>query len=87
MDNTVLNELLSLVNEISIKLESITNGSYSPKKWMRTQDVCQYLNISTSQLQVYKNEGYFSVRKLGGINFYNRMEIDEVMKNLSCEVR
>ena len=58
----------------------------SQKRWLRTNEVCDYLSISSSQLQIYKNEGYFSVRKLGGTNFYDREEIDEVMENLSCEV-
>ena len=64
----------------------ISRIGLSEKRWLRTKEVCQYLNISSSQLQVYKNEGYFSVRKLGGTNFYDREEIDEVMENLTCEM-
>lgn len=58
----------------------------SQKRWLRTNEVCEYLSISSSQLQVYKNDGYFSVIKLGGTNFYDREEIDEVMENLACEL-
>ncbi|WP_409028929.1 helix-turn-helix domain-containing protein [Gracilimonas sediminicola] len=58
----------------------------SQQRWLRTNQVCEYLSISSSQLQVYKNEGYFAVRKLGGTNYYDRQEIDEVMEKLGCEV-
>lgn len=78
-----------IMNNLNDKdlIESIRSLiSNSLKRWLRTGEACEYLSISASQLQTLKTEGYITVRKLGGTNYYDRHEIDEVMSNLGSEV-
>ena len=56
--------------------ELITDSS----KWLRTSEASEYLSISQSQLHKLKAEGIISCTKLGGTNYYDREEIDDLLE-------
>lgn len=86
MDYSIDKTLEHLAEKVDSIAESFKNGNYIPKKWLCTSEVCNYLSISESQLQILKNEGFFPVYKVRGTNYYNRLEIDEAIKNTNQEV-
>ncbi|MBD3270417.1 helix-turn-helix domain-containing protein [Candidatus Peregrinibacteria bacterium] len=49
--------------------------------WMRSGDVCEMLNISSSSLQNYRIRGLIPAYKLGSTWFYKYHEIIEVLEN------
>lgn len=49
-------------------------------RWLRTKEACEYLSISPSQLHILKTDGIISCTKLGGTNYYDRLEIDEYLE-------
>jgi hypothetical protein len=52
------------------------------KKWLKTSEVLELLDMSDVTLQTLRNKGIIPFRKLGGICYYNADELDEALKNL-----
>jgi hypothetical protein len=57
-------------------------GTSTPKKWLKTQEVMEMLDMSEVTLQTLRNKGIIPYRKLGGICYYNADELHEALKNL-----
>jgi len=87
---TNIEELSSKIDVLNNKVNTITESLQSNnsvcKRWLRTDEACDYLSISSSQLQVLKNEGVLPVKKLGGTNYYDRRIIDKMLEDNSCGV-
>jgi len=49
------------------------------REWLRCSDVRQMLNISTGTLQNLRINGHLKSKKVGGIHFYRRSEIDAML--------
>lgn len=56
--------------------------SAQPKKWLKTHEVTQMLEMSEVTLQTLRNKGIIPFRKLGGICYYHVDELDEAIKKL-----
>ena len=65
-------DLLSQIQEI---VENNRNN-----EWLRTTDLADYLNISTSQVHVLKNKGIFPHTKLAGTIYFKKADIDEALE-------
>lgn len=53
------------------------------KKWLKSADVCDLLEISQGKLQTIRINGTIPFTKLGGTIFYNSTEIQKMMtKNM-----
>ena len=50
------------------------------RKWLRTTEIAEYLGISLSQVHNLKNEGVLPYTKLAGTIFFNKEEIDSILK-------
>ncbi len=68
---------LQLLKDIENLLEIKKN-----KKWLKTGEVLELLDMSDVTLQTLRNKGIIPFRKLGGICYYNVDELDEALKNL-----
>ncbi|HVW96786.1 MAG TPA: helix-turn-helix domain-containing protein [Mucilaginibacter sp.] len=53
------------------------------KKWIKTQEVLEMLDISDVTLQTLRSKGVIPFKKLGGICYYNVEELEKAMQNLS----
>lgn len=65
--------------EIAKSIASL-NKDMRPKKWLRSKEVREMLNISPGTLQNMRIQGHIPFSKLGGTLFYDANEID---KNLN----
>lgn len=68
---------LQLLKDIENLLEIKKN-----KKWLKTSEVLELLDMSDVTLQTLRNKGIIPFRKLGAICYYNVDELDEALKNL-----
>ena len=88
--NSTIEELSNKINVLNNKVDTISESLQSNnsvcKRWLRTDEVCDYLSLSSSQLQVLKTDGVLPVKKLGGTNYYDRIVIDKMLEENSCEV-
>jgi hypothetical protein len=74
-----LNEFrLLLLND----LKEIFNDKATPvKKWLKSNEVREMLNISNGTLQSFRIKGILSYTKIGGINFYAYQEIEKLFES------
>lgn len=56
------------------------NTSVQPKKWLKTYEVKKMLNISHGTLQTLRNNGTLPFSKVGGIIYYDAVEIHKVLE-------
>lgn len=52
------------------------------KKWLKTNEVLKRLDISDVTLQHLRANGTIPFKKLGGICYYNVLELEKAMDNL-----
>ncbi len=77
----------SFKNEIIREISKLLKGNTSAemKTWLRTRDVCELLNLSTSSLQNLRNAGKIPYKKLNGTLLYRREDIEAMLDSLSNE--
>lgn len=51
-----------------------------PKKWLKSNEVKEILDISTGTLQNLRNNGSLPYSKIGGMIYYDREAIDKLME-------
>ena len=49
------------------------------KPWLRNQEVCRLLGISSSTLKRLRTGGKITATKIGGIHYYSYKEIESVL--------
>lgn len=69
-----------LAEKVDRILEILSKPTLDNKRWLRTDEAANYLSISTSQLHRLKRDGVVSCTKLGGTNYYDRQEIDQMLE-------
>jgi hypothetical protein len=76
-------ELELFKKELLTALEDlIKNHKSAPgKKWLRSQEVREMLNVSAGTLQNLRINGSIPYTKVGGVLFYDRDDIDKIMLN------
>src|SRR5688572_11412570 len=68
-----------LIQEIKGLLKEAT---WAPaKKWLKSSEVKKLLGISTGTLQNLRMNGALSFSKVGGIIFYDYIEIEKLLKD------
>jgi hypothetical protein len=78
-----LNEFrLLLLND----LKEIFNTKATPvKKWLKSTEVREMLNISNGTLQSFRIKGILTFTKIGGINYYAHHEIEKLLESKSIK--
>ncbi|MBP2284804.1 hypothetical protein H4V97_003122 [Flavobacterium sp. CG_23.5] len=59
--------------------ELLKGTNEQPKKWLRSTEVRQLLNISNGTLQNLRINGTLSYTKVGGIIYYDNSAIDKLL--------
>ncbi|MVN90497.1 helix-turn-helix domain-containing protein [Mucilaginibacter aquatilis] len=57
----------------------LENKNLYQKKWLKTKDVREILNISNNTLQNLRVEGKLGYTKIGGIFYYKPEDIDAML--------
>jgi len=72
-----LNEFRSLLlNDLK---EIIQSKPQQQKQWLKSSEVRKLLNISPGTLQNLRINGTLTYTKIGGIIYYNQVDIDKVL--------
>lgn len=77
-----LDDLEDFKRELLIGIQAIVSQSTTvqPKKWLKTYEVKKMLNISHGTLQTLRNNGTIPFSKVGGIIYYDAIEINKVLE-------
>ena len=80
-----LEDLLQFKTELFTEMHRLLQGSKESqvKQWLRSSEVRKMLNISPGTLQNLRISGILPYRKIGGSMFYNREEIEKIMRGES----
>ncbi len=67
-------------NRIFKELQELKDSSYSSEnRWLKSNDVKELLDISHGKLQDLRDRGLIPFTKLGGVIFYDRIEIEKTL--------
>jgi len=75
------NDLENFRTRLLSDIEGLLNMK-RPKKWLKTNEVMELLDMSEVTLQTLRNRKQIPFKKLGGICYYNAEELDEFLTNL-----
>jgi len=82
MDIITMDDLKQFKTEFLQEMKGMieqTKG-YGNKRWLRSSEVRKMLNISAGTLQNLRVSGTLPFRKIGGSMFYDKTEMDKLMK-------
>lgn len=68
---------ITLMMDIKMMLEG--HLGKTPKRWMKSFEVRKLLNISAGTLQTLRNNGKIPYTKIGGLIYYDAVEIDKIL--------
>lgn len=57
------------------------NASKPAKRWLKSMEFRKLLNISYGTLQTLRNNGKLPYTKIGGLIYYDAVEIDQILSN------
>lgn len=67
---TLKEELLQEISEL------ITPSQKSKTNWLKSKDVKRILKCSAGSLQNLRIRGYLNPKKIGGVYYYDRVEVE-----------
>lgn len=79
MEIVSLKEFNDFENRIFKELEAIKQASPTENRWLKSNDVKELLGISHGKLQDLRDRGLIPFTKLGGVIFYDRIEIEKTL--------
>lgn len=68
---------VTLMMDIKMMLEG--HIGKTPKRWLKSYEVRKFLNISAGTLQTLRNNRKIPFTKIGGLIYYDTVEIEKVM--------
>lgn len=71
-------EMIDLVLNRLNQIEPIREKE---NRWLKSNDVKKMLGISHGMLQTLRDQNILPYKKLGGIIFYDRYEINKILEN------
>jgi hypothetical protein len=74
-------ELDNLKNEILTEISNLLEGQQSNKRYLRSSEVEQVLNVSAGTLQNLRINGTIPFSKVGGTIFYSFEDIVKMMED------
>lgn len=72
-DLTQLKETIRLLEE---QVQLLISEKSLGKRWLRTEELAEYLSLSQSQIHNLKVDGTITCKKLRGTNYYDKEQID-----------
>ena len=64
-----------------IKKMLLENAGRSTKQWLKAAEIKKMLRLSDGKLSYLRDRGVIPFTKLGGITYYNRKEIEDLMQS------
>lgn len=61
------------------ELKELKQSTTSDNRWLKSGDVKEMLGISHGKLQDMRDRGMIPFTKLGGVIFYDRIEIEKLL--------
>ncbi len=81
-------DLQQFKTELFEELKNILSGhNNKPRKWLKSYEVREMLNISPGTLQNMRVQGTISFTKIGGLTFYAYEDIVKLMESKKKEAR
>lgn len=81
-------DLHQFKTDLFSELKNILSGhSNKPRKWLKSYEVREMLNISPGTLQNMRVNGTISFTKIGGLTFYAYEDIITLMESKKKEAR
>jgi len=81
-------DLQQFKTELFEELKNILSGhSNQPRKWLKSYEVREMLNISPGTLQNMRVQGTIAFTKIGGLTFYAYEDIINLMESKKKEAR
>lgn len=82
MDIVTMEDLQQFKTEFLQEMKGIIgeNKQNQAAEWLRSSEVRKMLNISPGTLQNLRITGTLPFRKIGGSMYYNKEEIDKIMR-------
>lgn len=81
-------DLQQFKTELFQELKNVLSGhSNQPRKWLKSYEVREMLNISPGTLQNMRVQGTISFTKIGGLTFYAYEDIIKLMESKKKEAR
>jgi hypothetical protein len=74
-----LNDLQSFKEEIIAEISTLLEGKTRPKKWLRSADVKEMLNISDGTLQTLRVNGTLPYTKMGKTMYYEYSDVTKIL--------
>ena len=68
---------VTLMMDIKLMLEG--HLGRTSKRWLKSYEVRKMLNISGGTLQTFRNNGKLPYTKIGGLIYYDAVEIDQIL--------
>ncbi len=68
---------VTLMMDIKLVLEA--HLGKTSKRWLKSYEVRKLLNISGGTLQTLRNNGKLPYTKIGGLIYYDAVEIDQIL--------
>ncbi len=77
-------DLEEFKNELIIEMKDILETKNAKrKKWLKTHDVMEWLNVSAGTLQSMRISGKLKYSKIGGILFYDYDHLNDMLEGKS----
>lgn len=70
---------IELLNDLKLLIDKEEKPATKP--WLRNQDVCRLLGISSSTLKRLRMRGKVASTKVGGIHYYSFKEIENLLRS------
>jgi hypothetical protein len=81
-------DLHQFKTDLFAELKNILSGhSNQPRKWLKSYEVREMLNISPGTLQNMRVQGTITFTKIGGLTFYAYEDILKLMESNRKEAR
>lgn len=75
-----LTQLKEAIRSIEEQIQLLISEKSLQKRWLRTEELAEYLSLSQSQIHNLKVNGTITCKKLGGTNYYDKDQIDNYFK-------
>ena len=83
LDLMTREDLQKFKAELFAELKSIlpAAGTAAPRKWLRSNEVREILNISPGTLQNLRNSGQLRFSKVGSMTYYKSEDIEKLLED------
>lgn len=86
LDLITKDDLQQFKTELIAELKNIQPVANTPRKWLRSAEVREILNISPGTLQNMRASGQLPFSKIGSMTYYKLKDIDQLLEANTSKV-